>query len=499
MAKFATRINPRRHPAVSLCSLAVAGALSVHGYAAEGDAAAASNIDELRRQIAEQAERLEDLRKLMAREQSKLAEIRHALGFGEPDEGRASGHGAAAPKVAQPENREPRPAPAQASTRSPARLAQIRRALGLEDLGTLRATGTTQVAQAGGASARAAPSGQGDEAQAPVAQIFEQPGILTQPGKYILEPSLQYSYSSSNRLALIGYTVIPALTIGLIDVREVKRNTFTAALTGRMGLTRRLEIEGKLPWVYRSDDSVSRPLATPSSNEQVFNTTGKAIGDIEFTARYQLNDGGTDSPYYVGSLRFKTRTGTDQFDSTTRSIPGFQGLGLPAKLPTGSGFYSLQPGLTFLFPSDPVVFFGGLSYQYSFRRSDLEVRQDDGQGNITVTRLDSVQPGGVVGFNFGMGLALNERSSFSIGYDHSSVGRTRINGDKDPLSVRVQLGTLLLGGALGHGPAASGMAGPGRHRACHRPGRICRPPPRPARARRPRRRASSGCCSCRGS
>jgi hypothetical protein len=44
-----------------------------------------------------------------------------------------------------------------------------------------------------------------------------------------------------------------------------------------------------------------------------------------------------------------------------------------------------------------------------------------------------------------MGLALNERASFSIGYDHNSVGRMRQNGEVIPGSVRVQLGTLLLG------------------------------------------------------
>ena len=49
------------------------------------------------------------------------------------------------------------------------------------------------------------------------------------------------------------------------------------------------------------------------------------------------------------------------------------------------------------------------------------------------------------GFNFGMGLALSEKASFSIGYDHSSVGKTEINGLTAPDAVRVQLGTLLLG------------------------------------------------------
>jgi hypothetical protein len=83
----------------------------------------------------------------------------------------------------------------------------------------------------------------GPDSQPPaIAPLFEQPGILTPPGKIVLEPSFQYSYSSNNRVALVGYTVIPALLIGLIDVREVKRNTLTAALTGRFGLTNRFEV-----------------------------------------------------------------------------------------------------------------------------------------------------------------------------------------------------------------------------------------------------------------
>ena len=117
-----------------------------------------------------------------------------------------------------------------------------------------------------------------------VAPLFDQPGILTQPGHYVLEPSLQYGYSSSNRVALVGYTVIPALLIGLIDVREVKRNTLTAALTGRWGLTRRLEVEMKVPYVYRSDDSISREIFTGSASERAFNSSGRDIGDIEFAA-----------------------------------------------------------------------------------------------------------------------------------------------------------------------------------------------------------------------
>ena len=59
--------------------------------------------------------------------------------------------------------------------------------------------------------------------------------------------------------------------------------------------------------------------------------------------------------------------------------------------------------------------------------------------------LGEIKPGGVVGFNFGIGLALNDKASFSLGYDHQSIARTRQNSVPVPGAVRTQLGTLLLG------------------------------------------------------
>ena len=286
----------------------------------------------------------------------------------------------------------------------------------------------------------------GAEGQPPaVAALFDQPGVLTPKGKYVLEPSLQYSYSSSNRVALVGYTIIPALLIGLVDVREVKRNTMTGALAVRYGLSNRAEVEARLPYVYRSDSTISRELFTGSASERVFSNSGRAIGDVEIGARYQLNDGGSNMPYFLGSLRFKSRTGKDPFDvvtdCVTRCVGNTSGTGLPLDLPTGSGFYSLQPGLTWLFPSDPAVFFGGFSYTYNFKRSSVSRLVLNGEREF----IGDVEPGGIFGVNFGMGLALNDKSSFSMGVDLNSVGRTRQNGVPLATSVRTQLASLLLG------------------------------------------------------
>ncbi|MDB5840572.1 MAG: acetate kinase [Herminiimonas sp.] len=337
-----------------------------------------------------------------------------------------------------------------------ARYRDVQRALGLDQLATQRGAGTqavqpanaavSQVAQAdqaqGGARVGVAPT---QEQPRAVPQLFEQPGILTPPGKMSLEPSFQYGYSSNNRVALVGYTVIPALLIGLVDVREVKRNTVTAALTGRFGLTNRLEVEAKLPYVYRSDSTVSRELFQGAATDKVFGNSGKGIGDAELTARYQLNQGSADMPYLIGSVRFKSRTGKDPFevvtDCVTRCVGTSSGTGLPIDLPTGSGFYSLQPGLTWLFPSDPAVFFGSFSYTHNFKRTNVSRTVLNGESES----IGTIEPGSILGMNFGMGLALNERSSFSVGFDLNSIGRTKQNGITDPSSVRTQLATMLFG------------------------------------------------------
>jgi hypothetical protein len=343
-------------------------------------------------------------------------------------------------------------------------MAALRRALDGPSLELLRGGGAgagQQLAAAPVAAAAPAPAPAGQPPQKDgrppeVAPLFEQPGVLTPRGKYVLEPSFQFGYSSSSRVALVGYTIIPALLIGLIDVREVKRNISTATLTGRTGLTNRLEVEARVPYVYRSDATVSRALFEGSAVDRVFDTSGKALGDVELAARYQLNDGGADRPYYVAGLRFKSRTGRDPFsvvtDCVTRCVgQNVTGTGLPLDLPTGSGFYSLQPSLTALFPSDPAVFFGSVSYLHNFQRHGVSRLVQGGEREA----LGTLAPGGVFGFNFGMGLALNDKASLSLGYDHSSVGRIRQNGVVVPGSVRIQLGTLLMGYSYRLSPTTS--------------------------------------------
>ncbi|CAJ0872026.1 hypothetical protein R20233_01831 [Ralstonia sp. LMG 32965] len=334
-------------------------------------------------------------------------------------------------------------------------LRRMRRALGMSEgrLDTVRGAGAPGAAGDASQIAQNDDTGTTPVGKPPeppdrpprIAQIFDEPSALTPPGKVVVEPSLQMAYSSSDRVALVGYTIIPALLIGLIDVRQVKTTTLTGTVAVRYGLARRWELEARVPYVYSASDTVSRELFTGTATDNAFSSHGRGIGDVELTARYQINAGGVDKPFYIGWLRFKTRTGKDPFEVTTdcvtRCVSNTTGTGLPLQQPTGSGFFAVQPGLTWLFPTDPAVFFGSISYLHNFERKDVSLNLVDGSKQF----LGNVKAGDIIGLNFGMGLALNEKASFSIGYDQSIIAPTTQNGQRVPGSVRTILGTLLVG------------------------------------------------------
>lgn len=258
---------------------------------------------------------------------------------------------------------------------------------------------------------------------------LEQPGVLTAKGQLVLEPSLQYSHFSNNRVSLHGYTIIPAITIGLIDIYTFSRDTFITALAARYGLTNHLQLEMKIPYAFRTEENSTAPLAT-QTNLDTRSVDGQGLGDIEFGLRYQLNQP-QSGPYYIAGLRVKTDTGTDPFEVSRD--PDTQ---LPNELATGSGFWGVQANISALFPSDPAVFYGGLSYLWNIAR---EI------GTVNGIDYGKFDPGDAYGFNFGMGIALNRKTSLSLGYDHSILTKNKRDETVLPDQVTLHVGMLQLG------------------------------------------------------
>jgi hypothetical protein len=283
------------------------------------------------------------------------------------------------------------------------------------------------------ASGAQKPVGEAPPAQAPeVPAIAERSGVLTRAGHLTIEPSVDYTHSSINRFVVSGLEISDVLLVGTIEATAAERDSVTARIGGRLGITNRLEIEARVPYVTREDTLTTQLIQSPTPPSQTTVVDGQGLGDVEFGARYQLNSGTGGWPFLVGNMRVKTPTGTGPFD-----IPR-DAQGRPLELPTGSGFWGVEPSITAIYPSDPAVFFANLGYLWNIERSIDQVI-----GGVTIGNVD---PGDAVRMSFGVGIGINERASVSLGYKHDYIGesRTIVNGvARDSRSL--QVGSLLFG------------------------------------------------------
>ena len=271
-----------------------------------------------------------------------------------------------------------------------------------------------------------------EQVQPAVQAIEDQSGALTPAGNLVLEPRFEYVNDQRSRVLLEGFTVIPAISVGNIDIRQVDRNTVIGSTTARLGITDRFEIDVNVPFVYREQDTTARPVGTGSEEDTTDNLDGNGLGDIQFAGHFQLNSGSGGWPFFIGNLSARAPTGKDPFD-----VDLDDDTGLENELPTGSGFWGIEPSLTMLYPTDPVVLWGTAGYLWNIE--DSKTIKSTGE---TV----DVDPGDALRFSVGMGVALNEETSFGLGYQHDYVLKTKQDGTKVQNSD-LQLGSLLLSGS----------------------------------------------------
>ncbi|MEZ5971246.1 MAG: hypothetical protein R3C31_05540 [Hyphomonadaceae bacterium] len=298
-----------------------------------------------------------------------------------------------------------------------------------------------QADSGGGAPPEAtpAPAPQGPVGEAPpespqtstVDALPEGQNALLGAGRLVIEPSFEFSRSSGNRLVFRGVEIVTGIQIGLIEASDTARNTLSSSVALRYALTDRLEVEARIPYVYR-DDRVTTLAQNSTTTTQTYNLSGSDIGDVELSARYQLTQGRNGAPIFVAGARVKTTTGVGPFDVERDA------QGVATELATGSGFWSVQGSLSMLYPTDPAVIFANVSYMYN--APDTINRT---YGAVTVGEVD---PGDSIGFGFGFGFAMNPRFSTSLGYSHSYVlpTETELNGTVQE-STELQVGSMQLG------------------------------------------------------
>jgi hypothetical protein len=281
------------------------------------------------------------------------------------------------------------------------------------------------------------PSGPVGEAPqtAPPPQVTALPpamNVLSPRGRLILDPAIEYVRTSNNRLVFRGVEIVPGVQFGVIEATDAARDTAVATLSARYGLTDRLELEARLPYVYRHDRFSLLAQTTPDFEGQEQNLRESGLGDVEVAARYQLNSGRGGWPIFVANGRVKPPTGSSPYEVA------FDENGVAQGLATGSGFWSAEGGVTMIYPSEPAIIFGGLTYLHNFAR--------DIDRTIGERRVGRVDPGDSIGAQVGFGLSLNPRFSVSLGYSHNYIFPTKsVVGATRQESRSLQAGSMLMG------------------------------------------------------
>jgi hypothetical protein len=297
-----------------------------------------------------------------------------------------------------------------------------------------------QPAPEGGAAASPAPPAEGESApisgpsaeEQQARQVVETAptlstvgGVLTPKGEIVIDPSIEYDYWAQNQLGVNGFQIIPGITFGNVIATRFEQNITTAAVTGRWGVTDRLELNAKVPLVYNAGSTNDLIASGSSATLSSVSATGTGLGDIQFGASYQVNSGESGWPIFVGNFLFKTVTGVSPFQVPiiTQSGPNGQLAGAPQKLATGTGFYTLSPSLTVLLPTAPGVLFANLQLQHNLART--QPIQNLAGGPATPVNL---QPGESPAITFGIGFALNDRAALTLSYQQTHVFTAYANG-----------------------------------------------------------------------
>lgn len=272
-----------------------------------------------------------------------------------------------------------------------------------------------------------------EEEERPYLSLFtDVGGILTPRGTLYVEPSVDFTVSSDNRFFFQGVEIADAILIGAIEATDSDRRAYTQSLGFRYGLGSRIEIDGRASYVYR-DDRISGVTIDDQTNT-FRNLTGSGFGDVEMGLHVQLNDG-IGFPYAIFNARAKAPTGLGPFEV------GREANGIEKELATGSGYWTVEPSMTFILPSDPAVIFANVGYQLNMSTSPDAVIRTLADGTPTQIIRD-FDPGDAIRTSIGVGLSLNERVSVNFGYDQTHILATdSIRDIRDDVGVLVPVST----------------------------------------------------------
>ncbi|KPP92919.1 hypothetical protein [Erythrobacter sp. HL-111] len=260
--------------------------------------------------------------------------------------------------------------------------------------------------------------------------LLDQGGVLLSPGRLQIEPSFEYTSISSDRVNISGFSIFNAIVIGSIRVDDVNRDILTGSITARYGTGSRSQVDLRVPFVYRNDTETTG-IGTGDATERAI--TGHGLGDIGLTLSWQALAARKARPATILRVAAEYPTGRSAFEIPRVPVSEDSPEEILTEAPTGSGFFTVSPGVTFVWPIDPVVLFAGGAYNLPFGK-----RFDD---------FGFVDPGHGFEFFAGMNMSINERVSMNFSFLDAQRFATRSNGTRIPGSgthdARLSLGAAI--------------------------------------------------------
>ncbi|HEX3966657.1 MAG TPA: hypothetical protein VHW70_01705 [Edaphobacter sp.] len=255
-------------------------------------------------------------------------------------------------------------------------------------------------------------------------------GLLLPSGTMEVDNTVSYFSASSDHVTINGFALLPVLVVGDIASQRTRQDYLLPTFTTRLGLPHKLQMEFSVPYGYELIRSVDA-TGTQTSKSNF------GLGDISAGISRTLTNEHGRLPDLLANVRYKSTTGQDSFSLTSSEVA------------LGTGFNAIQGNLTMAKSSDPVVFFGNLSYTANLPAKHTISANDPTNPNATT--IGSFNPGSAAGFQVGSILALNPEVSMTVGWDQRFTRATQLNGTDIPASYLVE-GTLRLGTSYVYAP-----------------------------------------------
>lgn len=255
-------------------------------------------------------------------------------------------------------------------------------------------------------------------------------GLLLPSGTLEIDNTTSYFSASSDHLSVNGFALLPVLVVGDIASQRVREDFLLPSFTARLGLPHKFQMDLLIPYGYESIRTVDATNAQTSA-------TSFGLGDISAGIYKQLTTEHGRMPDMLANVRFKSTTGKDSFSLTSSEVA------------LGTGFNAIQGNWTVAKSSDPVVFFGNLSYTGNLPANHTVSANDPTNPNAKT--IGHFNPGSAIGFQLGSILALNPEVSMTVGWDQRFTRSTQLNGVDIPASYLVE-GTLRLGTSYVYAP-----------------------------------------------